>query len=67
MSVGISWFCFLQHFYMDVYFGMALGIISPTLAYLIIKRSAMGLHSKKLELEWNKPVVQSENLLQQSF
>jgi len=67
LVVGISRIYLVQHFFVDVYFGILFGTISSTLAYLIVKRFPKKWHGKQIHVNVQRVQQTTQNALKQLF
>lgn len=63
LLVGFSRIYLLQHFYIDVYFGMFFGIISTAIAHKVIKKNPKTWHRQKVVIHFTEkkiPQIQTQ-------
>lgn len=67
LIVGISRIYLLQHFYIDVYFGILFGTLSSIIAYLVVKSNPKTWHTKQIQIDLNQIQRNSQDILRQLF
>ena len=67
LAVGLSRIYLVQHFYVDVYFGILFGTFSSISAYLLIRRYPKTWHAKQLRVDLRGIQRSTQNLLRQLF
>lgn len=67
LLVGTSRIYLVQHFYIDVYFGMFFGIVSSIMAYLIVRRYPKNWHTKQIHVNLHKVQESTQNIFKQLF
>lgn len=67
LLVGLSRIYLVQHFYIDVYFGILFGTASSTLAYLIVRKFPKKWHSQQIHINLRQVQQTTQNALRQLF
>lgn len=67
LTVGFSRIYLIQHFYIDVYFGIVFGTLSTVLSYLIVRRYPKEWHAKQIQVNLRGVVQNTQDLLRQLF
>ena len=67
LTVGLSRIYLIQHFYVDVYFGIVFGTISSIFAYLIIRKYPKAWHAKQIRVDLRGIQQSTQDLLRQLF
>ena len=65
--VGLSRIYLVQHFYIDVYFGILFGTLSSILAYLIVRRFPKKWHARQLRIDLQQIQQSTQNVFRQLF
>ncbi|MDC6367092.1 MULTISPECIES: phosphatase PAP2 family protein [Flavobacteriaceae] len=65
--VGLSRIYLVQHFYIDVYFGILFGTLSSIMAYLIVRRFPKRWHAKQIKIDLQQIQQNTQNVLRQFF
>ena len=67
LLVGLSRIYLVQHFFMDVYFGILFGTFSSFAAYLIVRRFPKTWHAKKIQINVRRIQQNTQNVFRQLF
>ena len=67
LVVGLSRIYLVQHFFVDVYFGILFGTLSSILAYLIIRRFPKKWHARQVHINVQQVQQTTQNALKQLF
>jgi membrane-associated phospholipid phosphatase len=67
LMVGTSRIYLVQHFYIDVYFGILFGTVSSILAYLIVRKFPKKWHTKQLHVNLRQVQQTTQNAFRQLF
>lgn len=67
LMVGLSRIYLVQHFYVDVYFGILFGTLSSIGAYVIVKRFPKKWHAKQLQIDLRRIQQNTQNVFRQLF
>lgn len=67
LMVGISRIYLVQHFYIDVYFGILFGTLSSIIAYLIVKSHPKTWHTKRIQIDLNQIQQNTQDIFRQLF
>lgn len=67
LLVGFSRIYLVQHFYVDVYFGIFFGTLSSVLAYMLVKKYPRQWHSKQLSINLQQTQLTIQNALKHFF
>lgn len=67
LIVGFSRIYLVQHFFVDVYFGMLFGTLSSTLAYLVVRSYPKKWHTKQIKVDVQRMQQTTQNALKQLF
>ncbi len=67
LIVGLSRIYLLQHFYIDVYFGILIGTLSSITAYLIVRKYPKKWHAKQVQIDLRQLQQNTQNVLRQLF
>ena len=57
----------VQHFFVDVYFGIWFGTLSSAVAYLVVRRYPKKWHSKQIKVDVQRVQRTTQNALKQLF
>ena len=66
-TVGFSRIYLVQHFFVDVYFGIWFGTLSSAVAYLVVRRYPKKWHSKQIKVDVQRVQRTTQNALKQLF
>lgn len=67
LIVGFSRIYLVQHFYVDVYFGMLFGILSTILAYLIVRKYPRKWYSNQIHIDLHRVHKRTQDVINQLF
>ncbi|MEZ4811453.1 MAG: phosphatase PAP2 family protein [Allomuricauda sp.] len=67
LLVGLSRIYLLQHFFVDVYFGILFGTFSSVAAYLIVRRFPKKWHAKQIQIDLQRIQQNTQNVFRQLF
>lgn len=67
LIVGFSRIYLVQHFFVDVYFGMLFGTLSSISAYLVVRAHPKIWHTKQIKVDVQRMQQTTQNALKQFF
>lgn len=67
LMVGISRIYLVQHFYIDVYFGILFGTLSSIIAYLVVKSYPKTWHTKRIQIGLKQIQHNTQDIFRQLF
>ncbi|MBO0324041.1 phosphatase PAP2 family protein [Muricauda sp. CAU 1633] len=67
LLVGLSRIYLVQHFFVDVYFGILFGAFSSVAAYLIVRRFPKRWHGKQIQINVQRIQQNTQNAFRQFF
>nr|WP_299341168.1 phosphatase PAP2 family protein [Allomuricauda sp.] len=67
LFVGTARIYLVQHFYVDVYFGIVFGTLSSIVAYLVVRKNPKKWHGRQIHINLKEIQENTQNVLRQLF